>query len=238
MVYPDLQFTQPPGRPFFYANFVTTVDGKVTVTPNPKAYWPLGSALDRATLMDLRAHADVLIHGKNTALAHRTADSVREPAFQARRQELGKLKPLYYLVIGSNLGPEIAPFLDTDSTMQPIAVVPEHARVDQSVSGVAQVVRLGQESVDLGQLSQFLAAAGHRIVLVEGGPTVFGEFLRADLIDELFVTVAPKLFGNAQQSTLTMVEGHLFGPTDYKHLTIISLKQEGNELFIRYRIER
>ena len=69
MIYRDLTFPTIKGRPFFYTNFVQTIDGKVQVTGDPKAYWPLGSEVDYQTLVTLRAQADALVHGKNTAVA-------------------------------------------------------------------------------------------------------------------------------------------------------------------------
>ena len=67
MFYRNLKFPKIKNRPFFYTNFVQTVDGKVQVLKNTKDYWPIGSKLDHEALLELRAYSDCLIHGSNLA---------------------------------------------------------------------------------------------------------------------------------------------------------------------------
>ena len=68
MLYPNLKFPKVLKRPFFYTNFVQTVDGKVGVGKSElQGYWPIGSKKDYEVLTELRAYADCLIHGGNLA---------------------------------------------------------------------------------------------------------------------------------------------------------------------------
>jgi riboflavin biosynthesis pyrimidine reductase len=57
------------------------------------------------------------------------------------------------------------------------------------LSEVADVVRL--KSTGVGDLLHYMRMA--RVVLCEGGPILVGQFIAADLIDELALTVAPLL---------------------------------------------
>ncbi|MEK7076856.1 MAG: dihydrofolate reductase family protein, partial [Patescibacteria group bacterium] len=93
----------------------------------------------------------------------------------------------------------------------------------------------GEEKVDIGQFASLLYARGARHVLVEGGPTLFASFLEARLIDEVFLTLAPKIFGNRGGEALTMAEGFLFPPDEVSKWKLLSVRQEGDELFLRYR---
>ncbi len=196
MYYPRLTFPIKKGRPFFYTNFVQTVDGKVQVLENTRDYWPIGSELDHDVLVELRAHADCLIHGKNLAneFGEITKDSLNKTDFKRLRRKLGKEPELPYYVITSR-------------------------------------------SKSLGELSTKLYSKGYRNVLVEGGPTLLGSFLKENLIDEIFLTIAPKIYGNKKFSTLTLVEDFLFPKEAIKHLTLLSVKKAGNELFLRYKVE-
>ncbi len=71
---------------------------------------------------------------------------------------------------------------------------------------------------------------------MEGGPILLGSFLAENLLDEIFLTVAPKIFGNEPGKTLTLVESRLFPADEIRNLNLISVKQIEEELFLRYRI--
>lgn len=73
-------------------------------------------------------------------------------------------------------------------------------------------------------------------MLIEGGPTILASFLKEGLIDEIFLTIAPKIFGSKYPSTLTMVEGYLFPKQSIKKLKLLSVKPIGNEIYLRYQI--
>lgn len=210
MLYPNLRFPKRTSRPFFYTNFVSTVDGKIQVLKNSEDYWPIGSKADYQVLLELRAYADCLIHGKNLAkeFGEITLNSLNKNSFKKMRQKLGKDLILpYYIVSGKpeTLGISLG------------------ANVIHPPGGIRGLVK-------------HLKDKDYRNVLVEGGPTLLGSFLKADLLDEIFLTIAPKIFGNEKSSTLTLVEGVLFPKKSIKKLTLLSVKKVGNELFLRYKL--
>lgn len=190
MFYPKLIFPTKLGRPFFYTNFVQTVDGKVAV--NSPGYWPIGSETDHRVLVELRAYTDCLIHGKNlyNEFGNITKKSLQENKFKELRKKLGKNSNLPY-ILGSH---------------------------------------------NLKDLSRDLYKKGYKSVLVEGGPTLLGSFLKENLIDEIFLTIAPKIYGTENLATKTLVEGILFPPNQIKKLKLLSVKRIGNELFVRYLV--
>ncbi len=208
MIYQNLKFPKKQNRPFFYTNFVVTLDGKAQVLKNTKDYWPLGSEKDREVLHELRSHADALIHGKNLAkeFGQITLNSLAKEKFKKMRTDLGKNSDLPYYIV-------------TDH--------PEHLPDLQGVTVVTS---------DLQKLSQDLYKKGGQNILVEGGPTLLGSFLRRDLVDEIFLTIAPKIVGSEPGATLTMVEGYLFPPDMVKKLELLSVENIDSELFLRYKV--
>jgi riboflavin biosynthesis pyrimidine reductase len=73
---------------------------------------------------------------------------------------------------------------------------------------------------------------GVRSVLCEGGPTLNSHLLAAGLVDELFLTLNPKLAGGA--AALTIVAGReLVEPSE---LELISVAEGGGDLFTRWRV--
>lgn len=62
-----------------------------------------------------------------------------------------------------------------------------------ALAEVAEVIDVGEERVDLARVLEELHRRGHGRIHSEGGPTLFGSFLAAGLVDELCLTLAPTL---------------------------------------------
>lgn len=204
MLYRGIKFPKIQSRPFFYTNFVATVDGKVQVLKNTKGYWPIGSRVDHDTLIELRVYADVLVHGANLAkdFGDISRESLGKENFKTLRKSLGKNPNLPYFVVTKN--PKQFP---------------------------------GQNTItDLNTLVQKFNKKGYQNVLVEGGPTLLGSLLKMNLMDEIFLTIAPKIFGSEKNQTLTLVEGVLFPADRIKRLKLISVIRVEDELFLRYNV--
>lgn len=239
-VYPENIFTNIQKRPFFYSNFVMSLDGKISVGGRRgKLYWPIGGKLDFETLLWLRAQADVLIHGKKTALGFNTLETLAKKEFKKKRENLGKKEDLIYMVLSdhptedlfriiSNPPPGVKSFLVTGGVniFHPPGELALHLPVN--------ILRLGQNRIDLNKLSQHFRKNKLHKILVEGGPTLMASFLKENLIDEMFITVAPKIFGSGR-NTKTMVENYLFPPDKVPQFKLISVKNISNELYLRYR---
>lgn len=236
-LYKDLVLPTLPDRPFFYTNFVATIDGKIQVTPDTKAYWPIGSEVDYATLLQLRAKADVLIHGKNTALWHRTIDTLSKDQFQDLREKSAKAGKFLYVVISAHPSDDLIPRLENaPEHVEVLLATTKEAEVSQELQKIVNLHRFGEVHVDLQALSQYLYDQGQRHVLIEGGPNVLGSFFEAQLVDEIFLTIAAKVIGNENKSTITMVEGYMFPPDHVPVCTLLSTQNVNNELYLRYSV--
>lgn len=85
-------------------------------------------------------------------------------------------------------------------------------------------------------LSLLQSKFGVRTALHEGGPTIFGEFMSHDLVDELFLTISPQIAGRLQQTIRPgLVEGMEFLPNAAPWLNLLSVKQRASYLYLRYR---
>ena len=205
MFYQKLKFPKVRNRPFFYTNFVQTVDGKVQV--KSEGYWPIGSKKDYEVLVELRLYADCLIHGGNLAreFGEITSKNINKRLFRQQRRVLGKSSFLpYYVATKHRKGLE---------------------KVDAKI-----------HSGSLTELAKNLFEAGYRNVLIEGGPTLLTSFLKEDLLDEIFLTIAPKIFGTKKDVTLNIVENYLFPKESIKKLKLLSIKNIDSELYLRYEV--
>lgn len=212
MPYQNLTLPTTLNRPFFYTSFAVTVDGKVYI--NKKGYWPIGSRIDYDAFTSLRAHADAIIDGKNTAIrfGKPTIDTIHNDAFKKLREGLGKTKQMEYVVLTKHQDDALNKALENPYQFTPT---------------------IWKE--DLEGLVAYLHKKGSTHVFVDGGPHVIASFLKEKLLDEIFLTIAPRIFGNEEKLGITMVEGILLEPNEVK-LELLSMEQVENELFLHYKI--
>ncbi|MBI2011354.1 RibD family protein [Candidatus Daviesbacteria bacterium] len=236
-MYLNLKFPKLKNRPFFYTNFVETLDGKVQVLNKDKEkYWPIGTDVDLEAFRQLRANADLLIHGKLSAFHFRTVDSLSKDHLRNMRKKLNKNEFLPYMIISNHSDERLIEYLENTHGIVPILATSQKSKVPEKLTKIVEIVRIGKEDIDLKKLSEFIFKNGYKNVLVEGGPNLVGSFLKIGLIDEVFLTLAPKIFGNLKGETLTMVEGVLLPPDKIKKLHLLSIKKVRDEVFLRYRI--
>jgi len=207
------------------------------VTKNPKAYWPIGSDVDFQEFINLRTYADVIIHGKNTALWHRTVDSLAKKEFQRARIKRGKNSTLPYVVVSAHPNDELIPILENDTKQEIILATVDDSKISAQLQKYVTVKRFKGNIVDVTRLANFLHKKGYKTALIEGGPILLGHFFKQNLTDEIFLTIAPKVFGGEDNNTITMVENTLLLPHEIKHFELISSEIVENELFLRYKIK-
>lgn len=179
-------------RPRLRVNFVTSVDGAVTVDGYSAG---LSGEPDKRVFGLLRMLCDALVVAAGT-LRHEGYRAVRlDPARRAWRRAHGLAEyPTLVVVSGSlRLDPAQAAF--ADAPVRPVVLTREDATAPAGLAGVADLVRCGVDRVDLAAGLAELHRRGLDELLCEGGPYLFGALTAADLVDEVCLTVAPLLAG-------------------------------------------
>lgn len=252
-------FALPQGeqqdRPYVMANFVETIDGIVSYNaPGQTGGAPVSgnNKQDKLVMGLLRAYADAVIIG--TSSLREDANHLHIPAtispnyadvYAEIRIRLGKQDTLPISVVMTASGdinfedktfrtPGLrAVVLTTEKGQEAlrkktvpqgvaIHVVPSQAASEGSVSPADALTVLAREY-------------GVRVALYEGGPNLLSSFLKARVLDELFVTVAPHLAGHSKDThRFSLVEGHAFQP-DQEWATLMSVKLAGSHLLLRYK---
>ena len=72
-------------------------------------------------------------------------------------------------------------------------------------------------------------------MLIEAGHRLAGGFLRAGLIDELVVYMAPKLIGNSEYGLVSMDS---LSMQDIVNLQLMDTRQVGNDIRFNYKVDR
>lgn len=226
-----------------YANFVASVDGVAAGAGISSGTISLGSHDDRFVMGLLRAVASAVLIGAGTLRpdpGHRwTAERIypdAAAAFGELRRQLGLApEPPLCVVTASGRLPA------SRSAFTPGSVVLTSRAGAEALAQTpvdAEVVVVGDgPSVPVGDAVALLRGRGHDRILTEGGPRLFGELVAGGLVDELFLTVSPVLFGGAPPAI--GVAGRLApAPEPREHLTLLGLRQGGSHLFLRYGLGR
>jgi len=250
-LYGRLRMPLGRARPHLISNFVTTLDGVVSL--NVKGHASGGdisgwSAQDRMVMGLLRAVADVVIVGAGTLSVDRhhvwTAENIfpgLADEYRRLRAALGKRgPPLHAIVSGSGR-------IDLGLRVFASGEVP--ALIVTTVAGAKRLRRQSApESVEIRAvrraagairahaiLQEVNRASAGKLVLVEGGPRLLGDFYAEHLIDEQFLTLSPQIAGrDAGDQRLSLVMGQSFAPRSPLWGTLIDLRRGSSHLFLRY----
>jgi diaminohydroxyphosphoribosylaminopyrimidine deaminase/5-amino-6-(5-phosphoribosylamino)uracil reductase len=159
------------GRPYVIWKYAATLDGR-SAAADGTSLW-ITSPEARADVHRLRGTVDAIVAGVGTVLADDAALTVRGTG--------APRTPLRVVVDSSGRTPETARVRDNAAPTW--------------IASTAEVGATADGRVDVAHLLKHLHARGVRGVLLEGGPTLAGSFLRAGLVDEVVAYVAPKLLG-------------------------------------------
>ena len=258
-VYEDLELRsghrRRASRPFVAINMVCSVDGRVAAGGKASR---IGGEADRAAMRRLRAEADAVVVGAGTLRAERLSLGLDSPrgSFGGPNEarEARGPQPLAVILTASgdvalgNLilepGQGLLVFAADDAPAGKLAALRER--------GAAVIPTPKDRSgpgLDLREVTRVLAYEhGVEVLLAEGGPTINRALIDAGLVDELFLTLAPKLLagprgveegehaedGANRPAPKTIVEGEPFEQP--AHLKLISVQAVGDELFLRYAL--
>lgn len=218
---------QPPEeRPFVATNFAVTVDGRATIDGRSG---PIGSDADTEMLARLRTRFDALMIGAGTMRTERYGRVIGDQAQRERRERLGlPHDPLMVIVSGRLNLPWDAP-LFTAGGGRTLIFTSSEADPPETATRL-QIVRHEGE-VDLAAALRHLRGEhGVRALLCEGGPHLHAQLWAGGLVDELFLTTAPKLTG--AEAPLILEGEPLPGTAE---LELAWLLEHDGELFARYR---
>ncbi|TAK32094.1 MAG: RibD family protein [Chloroflexota bacterium] len=232
ILYLDLAFPYGPDeRPYVVINMIATADGKATVAGRSST---IGSPLDRLMMRRIRAAADGILTGAGTLRAE-NIDPTLPPNLQQRRIAQGRSpNPIAAILSGSGELPLERRFFSLAGFQRVVFVsaAAPSARIE-ALKAHAQVFLLDPGRPALRQVMRtFRTELGVGSLLVEGGPRLNAELIHLGYVDELFLTIAPKIVGGSGK---TITEGTPLRDDQIRRLELVSVATQGSELFLRYR---
>jgi riboflavin-specific deaminase-like protein len=216
-------------RPYLIANFVSSADGRAAVQGVSRG---LSDPGDRQMFHGLREHVDAILVGTGTLRAERYGRLVRDPERRQRRAASG-LRPEPLACIFSRGGdvPTDIPLFSEPAAR--IALFTPGALDTSGLAAQVEVIHLDPGEFTLTTMMRRLRSAFDvRSILCEGGPTLFGALLQEGLVDELFLSLAPKLAGGGMAPGITRGQAL----SELRQLTLVWAIERESSLYLRYAI--
>ena len=228
-------------QPTVFANFVESINGVVAMhkVRSPFKLIRGDSEADKFVMGLLRASADAVVIGAGTFRAtpgRWTAEAIYPKLageFAELRRGLGKPEQPQMVVLTSS------------GDLQPGALHP-HDLIITTSAGVHRLAEKGITSevcelseshkIDVNVAVAYLRSRGYEQVLCEAGPDITGQLVAHDLIDELFITLAPALIGFAESELIGLLGGFSWESPERHPAELLSVRRDGGHLFLRYRL--
>jgi 5-amino-6-(5-phosphoribosylamino)uracil reductase len=222
-------YPQPLDRPHVRVNFVSSVDGAVTLAGRSGG---LSSEADQDLFALLRALADVVFVGAGTARVEGYHGVRYKPSNAALRKRLGLSGHAPIAVVSGSAAIDPDGGLITDTAVPTIVFTTEDAPAERRqalAAAGADVVVAGKSWVDPAVAVAELGARGLCRVLCEGGPRLLGDLVMAGLVDEMCLTVAPVLLAGPAGRI-----AHGLGAPAPLGLRLASALHDNDNLLLRY----
>ena len=218
--------------PYLLVNMAMTADGKIA-TAN-RAVSSFGTARDHEHLLELRATVDAVMAGARTVDSAAVNLGPGPARFRRRRLKNGLPEfNLRVIVSGSgSLNPRAAVFRHRFSPVLILTTERAAGTKLRRLRALAdEVLICGRREIDFSAaLRRLHDGWGVRRLLVEGGGELNDALFRSGLVDEVHLTICPKIFGGRDAPTLAEGTGfaHLAGAL---RLEIKSFRRVGDEIF-------
>lgn len=212
-------------------NSAMTVDGKIATRQGDSA---ISSKDDLIRVHKLRDSVDGIIVGISTVLADNPRLTIRLGRKQPKEKHLTR-------IIIDSMGriPLDSQILRTASKIKTIVAVTKlaHMNVRRKIKKTGAIVIVaGTNTVDLKRVLWTIQKMGIKKILVEGGGEINWSLFNLGIVNELIVTIAPKIVGGRQATTLVEGEGYSRVSQGLKLQLKKVRMQNSGELVLHYKL--
>lgn len=205
----------PKERPYTFINMVATIDGKIVTGNRGEPVEDLGSKIDHILMRRIQSAAEGVLIG---AGAQRSSNKIWYP------------KELFRFVATRSGNVLTDSRFFSDAPDKAFIICPESAQVPMGI----RTIRAGKTDVDWkAALAKIRKELGIKRLLIEGGSDINAQLLKLELVDELFLTIAPKIKLGAD--TPTYADGEALPRELVQKYKLIGEHRWLDEVFLRYR---
>jgi riboflavin-specific deaminase-like protein len=210
-----------------------SIDGKIATADRGPV--KLGSAADTRRMSVIRAAHDVVINGSSTFRAYPKPLKVVGEDLIRERLESGKPAQPISAVVSSSLDiPLHTPWekaIEAERWIFCGKKAPQKKIAALKKAGI-HVVQSKKDRPDPEEILTAFAKKGCQSVLVEGGGEFNASFLEKNLVNCLYLTIAPILIGGVNSPTI--FEGKGFSRGKFSRFKLIDCQNLEGELFLTY----
>jgi riboflavin-specific deaminase-like protein len=227
---------QSPKLPFVLVNMAMTADGKIA-TANHRVH-SFSSKRDLEHLYELRATADAVMCGARTVEMSRTILGTGGEKFRKQRLKRGLAEYNLRVIVsgGGSINSRAKIFKKHFSPVIILTTARASKTKLRHLHAIADEVKVcGEREIDFATALRWLRTEWNvRRLLCEGGGELNDALFRAELVNELHLTICPKIFGGSEAPTIADGEG-FHRLAEAATLQIKSLKRVGDEVFAVFR---
>lgn len=211
-----------------FSNLAISLDGKISSILRSAERFP--SEFDRRRMDELRFQADAVIHGASTLRDNPNPIKLRYPDLAKKRKH-----PLNVILSRNLQFPVPSKFFDSTDTQRLIFTTSSAPKEKlKAIEKYSELIIINDDKITPEQVVEELAKRKIESLLIEGGGEIMFSFLKSKLIDELFVTICPIIFGGRNAPSLVGGEG--FSLKDAPKLELIKSEEKVGELFLQYKV--
>lgn len=211
-------------RPKIILSAAISIDGKLATTTGDSK---LSSKKDLIRLHKLRSKVDAILIGKNTVK--------KDDPLLTVRYSKGK-NPTRIILDSSGTISSNSKILQTSNEIKTIIAVCKKItkkNLEKLEKFPIDVMVLGENQVNVKSLLQNLGRRKIKTVLLEGGGSINWEFIKNNLVDELFITITPYILGGTD--SISLVQGKGFDTIlKSTKLRLKSVRRIQNDVVLHY----
>jgi riboflavin-specific deaminase-like protein len=212
-------------------NLASSLDGKINPVFRRGPFVMSRKPVDHERMRELRGCVEAVLIGASNLRAD-------NPDLGTAATKPGGKPPMRVVVTtrGDGIRADLAIFDPSRGGPTVVAhteAMPEAQR--RRLSALAELVALGESQVDIPRLLSWLRDRGCATVLSEGGGVLNAQLFAARVVDELYLTLVPRVLGGVRAPTAVAGEG--FGDDEVPDATLVSCETVGDELFLRYAFD-
>ena len=197
----------------------------------------LSSDADRRIMGTIRSLADAIVVGAGSARIEGYSALRPRPRYVEQRAAADQSPTPALVLVSHSLDFDLSGRLFQDALTRTIVITTDSSPAAKRAvtESVADVIVCGDDEVDLALMIDVLQKRGLTRIVAEGGPTLLGSLLEANLINDMAITIAPVLVGDyVDHSPTRIIAGAKF-PAPVA-LQLAHLLEQDGALFARYEV--
>lgn len=239
-------------KPLVFINTVMSVDGKISTIERRQI--KISNELDKERVDRLRAESDAVLVGMNTVVSDDPKLTVKSENLRKKRIRKGMPENPIKVTVGNlNRMKLNSDFLNYGNVEKIIFTTKKSIRHQrcrsfedkvlkskkdkiEKIKKKATVYILGEKKVNLRRMMEILYKKGVRRLMVEGGGRINFELLKEKLVNEIYVAIAPKIFGGKNAPTLADGEG--FKSNEILNLEFLGFEKLEDVVVLKYKFNQ